>query len=57
VLRIRRRFGFPFLLAAQTKLFADALDPVNAYLNAVVGQIRLQTLQDRRSGAFVREPP
>ena len=44
VLRIRGRLEFPLLSATQTEFAADALDAVNAYQNAVVGQVGLQAL-------------
>jgi len=40
VIRIRGRLELPFLLAAQAELFANALDPMNANLNAITARCK-----------------
>jgi len=43
VLGVRRRLEFLLLAAAQAQLLANPFDAVDAYLDAVIREIRLQT--------------
>ena len=49
--RIGRRLEFSFLFAAQPKLSANPLNAIDAGDNAMIGQLRLQTL---RTVGFLR---
>ena len=45
MVRIRRRLEFTLLLAAQSEFRADPLDAIDARLDAVISQVRLQAFR------------